>query len=191
MFCGACGTSNADANRFCTSCGKEIVIAKAMAASASQGSSIPAPAPTQVPTTPTQPLHPELEKLRGIGGWLLLFCFGTTIGSPAVIASEMTTLNDPFGLFLDGTLALFSLAVGLVVWTKRPLAFKLLKPYFITVFVLGALAMIGTIMESSSNLSQSDTQDLAQFFRMMIFSAIWWSYFRKSKRVFATFGRNL
>jgi hypothetical protein len=115
----------------------------------------------------------EQHKVRG---WLLFFCASTTVYSLffmfLAFAGAQLTINESvhgravlLGTFTMG-LSLFSflgLITAVKLWRVRPDAFKWLKAYFLISLLL------------------------VHF----IWVLIWWPYFKRSRRVKATFGRNL
>jgi hypothetical protein len=63
---------------------------------------------------------------------------------------------------------------------------RLVKAFFVVMLVLGCLSILGSFAGNPT-----DKDALAAGLGTIGFAAIWWTYFRKSTRVRATFGSNL
>ena len=125
------------------------------------------------------------SSLHGVGGWLLLFCAGVTIITPLVLLAQIAgNPQNGFVVIISLMLCAFSVYVGTSLWRIRPQALKLVKIYFIVTLGLALLALVGSI-------AGNQQKDLVRAIDGLIAVAIWWSYFKKSKRVKATLGRNL
>jgi hypothetical protein len=140
---------------------------------------------------PAEQTNPEL---RGVGGWLLFFCVSLTILGPLVNLVEI--LQNPHQSFLvvfDVGMSAFSIYTGAVIWGVRSSALKLVKAYFIVMLAVAALSILGSFRTSLREIQQqSPSQNpIMVGGRIFIAVAIWWTYFKKSKRVRATFGMNL
>jgi hypothetical protein len=121
--------------------------------------------------------HPELA---GVGGWLWLFCFLLTVQP---LTSIVEAAIRPWNYWNIPWLCLcvFSVFTGYSLWRMTPRALLLVKVFLIMWFCLGTLALsysiaAGTRLESGEHLES------------MIEAAMWFLYFKKSKRVKATFG---
>jgi hypothetical protein len=90
------------------------------------------------------------------------------------------------GSLLDAGVIVLGLIVGVLVWSVRPEAFKWLKVYFITVLTVAILATIGMLVTGDDGGSGGTTVVMRYVFHV----AVWWPYFKRSKRVRATFGSN-
>jgi hypothetical protein len=80
------------------------------------------------------------------------------------------------------------------LWRVRPNALGLVKAYFISLVCLAVLAVIrGLSAPQSTQISYEAPSEnyVAEGVAQIIAVVIWWFYFKKSKRVKATFGRNL
>jgi hypothetical protein len=140
---------------------------------------------------------PEVERIRtqhpelvGIGGWLGWFCVVITIISPAIIL--LGTFSEPSAYSaIDLGLAAFSIFTGVNVWKVSPRALRLIRILLLIQFCLGALLVLAQIFDASSAASSHSATSDPTGTRMLIGSVIWLWYFKKSKRVKATFGRNI
>jgi len=148
----------------------------------------PAAAPAAAPA-PSSEEQAELERLRGVGGWLLFFAFTVTVVGPAAYLFEaLNNLSEPIVVFLDLLLTALAILTGLGIWLKRQWLFGMIKLYFGTLVLLSLLVFYGASVESDEKVRFDTIRDGA---RMLGYVIIWSLYFRKSKRVLATFGRNL
>lgn len=157
-------------------------------------------------TTEAKPVVDSSDKYRGIGGWLALFCFAVLAGRPwrtvtetlqfelditmARISGEYraTELNT---LLIAGRtqtvllilLTLYGIFVGVRLLQEKPSAIKHVK----RLLIAGLVYVIGSAIVALSLWAIVDWRALAS----IAIIAIWWAYFARSKRVRATFGRNL
>lgn len=107
------------------------------------------------------------------------------INLASVFAEEDASVR-PFTLFFAVLISAFSITTGVMIVRKKPSAFAWLKWYF-GVYLGLLLLALGAEM-SQSKVSPDTTRDLI---RGAVYVAIWTSYFKKSKRVLVTFGRNM
>jgi hypothetical protein len=144
---------------------------------------------------PAEQTNPQTNpQLRGVEGWLLLFCVSLTILGPLINLVEiLQNPNDAFIAVFDVALSAFSIYTGAVVWGVRSSALKLVKVYFIVALAVAALSILASFRTGLQEIQQqSPAQNpIMVGGRIFIAVAIWWSYFKKSKRVRATFGMNL
>ena len=134
-----------------------------------------------------EPIDPSLQS---IGGWLLLFWYTMTVATPilllvGIFTSSGGSLLVGFGLAFSA----FCIYAGITLRQSRPKALNLVKVYLVVGFVLGCAA----ILSYSTGLHRADGPSEVQTIPGMhevIYAVIWWSYFKKSKRVRAVFGRN-
>ena len=133
-----------------------------------------------------------------VGGWLLFFCIITTLLGPAInlaqvadVAKTGTTLAAWTACFVLG-FSLQGVITGLKVWSVKPEAFKWLRAWFITLFVVGVLASAAEIIQGAMAAHAGAPEPPTSHpVAAIVYAAVWWSYFKRSKRVKATFGRNL
>ncbi len=208
MFCRKCGAKIPDDSHFCVKCGAGVIAPNATSASSTGTALAVAPAlePSLLAKTPddsTMPPSSEksaaansvgtpstVDPLKGIRGWLLLFCLGIVFVQPLVlIVASDTAFEAVFNLLLGA----FSLYAGICLWRVRPNALRLVKVYFVLVLSIATLAILASVVTTHSAPSSETPQTnvLTDGARMLIGVAIWWSYFKKSKRVKATYGANL
>ncbi len=123
--------------------------------------------------------------LAGVSGWLLLFC----IEFAARIGAQMTLSVVIFGLWhYFSAVALFLAALSFLtsvsVWriTSRALLFS--KTLLIVVFCVGIFGLGLEIVSARTFLHGTE-------FDFIVEAAMWFLYFKKSKRVRATFGRSI
>jgi Protein of unknown function (DUF2569) len=187
MFCGHCGQPNPDSNTHCASCGKEMKLALNMAPA-------PAAAPAPAPVSPQGQLS-GLENYsgpKGVGGWLLLFCLGTTILTPVMLLREaMNNSSDLTVVAIDIGLTVLALSTGIALWSHSRYALPLVRAYFIAQLALAVLIILANTVGSAAAGPQSSGNFVYQGIRTFLVVALWWSYFHKSERVLATYGRNL
>jgi hypothetical protein len=147
----------------------------------------------------------QLEKYKGVGGWLLLLCFALTIGSPlrtlySLIASYNTTSQyfDQFPglqnlLYIDGFLSIFLMALsiraGIALWSIKPRAVRIAKNYFLIFLGYSVIAIFlpftaGLPSEANDTIISEVTKGTIQ---SLVFFGIWYWYLNESKRVKATY----
>lgn len=153
--------------------------------------------PTPSPVATIQSTACEVERIRtehpeliGVGGWLLWFCIVTTVIAPVINVASI--LSDPSVYsVIDMALVAYMIITGVNLWRLTGRALRLTKVLLAIQFWFGIVLFIIQIAssntESTSGTSSSDTAG----FRMLITSIIWWFYFKKSKRVKATFGKTI
>jgi hypothetical protein len=197
MFCARCGQQIPDASELCPLCGQPASI------------NLPPPKPVQheamapvvTPVSVLADQRPIDPKLKGVGGWLLFFCVAITILTPLGWVGRLTA-NKSFDLDAAIYLAVVVLGMitGLFCWIESPHAIPLLRAYFIVLCAVAVLSLIGAfaaMQDAGADAepgSAVDGSSMVAFFgslRMLIFALLWSTYFHKSERVRATFGRNL
>lgn len=190
MVCAKCGGEMSAGDNFCLSCGQPAertprapAVIDASALDASSGG------------PPAAAAQPAMDpRLKGVGGWLLLFLFGVTIANPAFLLLEAAANRDDILVVVfNVALAAFCIFVGVSVWRVRPGALALVKALFIVLTCVAALIIVGGAAMLSEGASRAGnlSETLLPGARMLFSIAIWLAYFKKSKRVLATFGRNL
>jgi hypothetical protein len=156
-----------------------------------------------------QPLPQDNFAGKRVGGWLLLFCITSSILGP-VLSSEslrnsLFSMDDDISWYFIIFLLLGQIAVGIYVWNLGRYALRILQVYFIGEFSGGIwflalglyedIRLLGTY-EDFGHGPQPLTQGIAVYhmqigFGFIVASFLWWLYFRRSKRVRSTFGRNI
>lgn len=198
MQCTRCGAENPDAGVFCFNCGSNLSASLTAVPSVPSylvpGSSGSAQAPPLSSHTSPAQLSSDIERIRnehpeliGIGGWLLWFCIATTIIAPLV--NVVSIMSEPSGYsIIDLALAAYMVVTGANLWRMSSRALQLTKILLAIQFWIGLLLFVIQIAASASGDTGSSSD--AGAFRMLVGSTIWWFYFKKSKRVKATFGRS-
>ena len=187
MTCLTCGQVAQGAERFCANCGADLT-KLAMPASASP---MTAAAPALAPEATPQLVVPA-GKLRGVGGWLLLFCVWITVidslfALPLLDYLRHGALNWMLSLSLG--LTAYGVFTGIQLWRGDRRALVFLRIYFVLVFVF-ALITFAAYFRVLYFYGTSFWVGTA-WVRVVAFLAIWVTYFRVSKRVRDTYGRNL
>jgi hypothetical protein len=201
VFCTACGSQNPDAGAYCFNCGKSLTSLpheserNLITPVAAAGFELVAP--PSVPARHSQQPDQEVERIRrenpeliGVGGWLLWFCIITTIIAPLINIGSTLSSPSAFSV-IDLGLAAFMLITGVNLWRITPRALRLTKILLAIQFWLGVVLFIAQIAGSATESSAGDSRSDTGAFRMLVGSTIWWFYFKKSKRVKATFGRTI
>jgi len=186
--CPTCGQAATAAERFCTNCGGDLTqtqLATPPAATAAAGAATAyAPAP--------QAVAPVASELRGVRGWLLLFCVWLAIVDPLYslrVLPYLRYISLNWTLPLSLALVVYGMVTGIQLWRVRPGALTLLRIYFGFVVAL-TLFTIG-LMFYGSFLMHVGIWSVFAWVETAAFLAVWVTYFRVSKRVRATYGRNL
>jgi TPR repeat protein len=138
----------------------------------------------------------EPTRLRGVGGWLLLFCIVTTIIAPLAHIADAAKSNDTVVTLIDVSFTILAFYTGLSVWRVRRHAFRWVRAYLIMIFCFGIAAYVLSLGQASDNSVTiaeliATRINTSQTIGSVIAAVMWWQYFKKSKRVNATFGRNL
>ncbi len=198
MFCVHCGAYLESSAASCSVCGKPNPVGNATSSSSAASVAVAsAPAPSAAPPALAQERpSPEVERLRaehpelvGVRGWLAWFCIIAAIISPIIVVVGILSEPSPYSVF-HLALAVFSVVTGIAIWKLWPQALKLTKILLIIQFVIGAILVASQILNSSAMASSNASPD-AGGARALVGSIVWFSYFKKSRRVRATFGRNI
>ena len=140
------------------------------------------------------------EEPRGMGGWLLFFTITLTLrglidlfgalGALAILVDKPGS-ELVLGTFATATLGLgaYTAWVAFAFWRLKPNAVGLLPAYF------GALLGYGLIVAILGLAPLAQTPESAKIldswgrtaFSIVVYVAIWTTYFRKSQRVANTF----
>lgn len=126
---------------------------------------------------------------RGIGGWLLFFCLINVIARPIAFIRMFLTLHTYTYMALYVAFIAASLLVGLLVWFKSLLAFNA-----IWLFLVFSLIQACTLFRAALFFHLSENARIYDFtggVTTIGATFLWFLYFRRSKRVANTFGRNL
>jgi hypothetical protein len=188
MFCARCGQQIPDASEVCSLCGREATIKLAPQPGMGPERAGAAFEQAQSPL----PISSRDRNAQKVGGWLLFFCIVVIIVGPLSALVEVMSFSGnidadiSLAVALDLVRAVLGLVTGIFLWNVRPVAFTLLWIYFGLVALLAVLGIIGFALAELQR-----PNDLTMPVRSLIYVAIWASYFHTSKRVKATFGRNL
>ena len=150
---------------------------------------------------PEKHMNGELIRLRGVRGWLLIFCIVTAITTPLATIVAAANSNDTGVILIDMAFTMLAFCTGLSVWRVRHDAFRWVRAYLITSICLVVVAYLISLGQAS-DISYDPTAptiaehiatriNMSQTIGYVTAPVIWWQYFKKSKRVNATFGRNL
>ena len=141
------------------------------------------------------------RELRGVRGWLFLFCASTTIVQPIFFLRDaLSSSGQPITFCVNLPMAVFAFYTGISLWRVRLNALKLVKVYFLVQLALAALSFLAVVVGARMGAYQGGTEyqtaemvttDALNSLRTALFVWIWWSYFKRSKRVQATYGLNL
>jgi hypothetical protein len=153
----------------------------------------------------TDSSNEQLREYQSVGGWLLLLCFGLTIGSPLRTLYNLITsyrqVYEMFDLFpglknllyIDGFLSVLlmvlSIRAGSALWSIKPGAVKIAKNYFLIFLGYSLISVFlpftaGLPSEANDVMVQEVVKGLIQ---SLLFFGIWYSYLNVSERVKATY----
>lgn len=119
--------------------------------------------------------------LRGVRGWLLLFCAIATVVAPLFVLLEAAVKGvTPLVLANLGVCAL-SVYAGIRLWRIAPNALRWAKAYFAVQLGLGILGLMGALLAGSDPAAAGRVS----------WVIVWALYFHKSVRVRLTYGANL
>jgi hypothetical protein len=141
-------------------------------------------------------------KYRGVKGWLLLFVLLLTVFNPiatgSVLLAKFLGFNAVlyFGfadLFWIVVITLFGVYAGIMLWAVKPRAVKKAKAYLL---MYGAYAVYLAvynfyILKPSDPSAAQIGATAGAFIRILVYVGLWWAYFKRSKRVKATYGEAL
>lgn len=195
MFCIHCGTKLSDGAKFCGNCGASVV--------GISPPTVPSRSYTQIPAPPLA----ATASPAGVGGWLLFFCVALTILSPIGSLAQMgNSLKEGQPLFASypafenaifieviGIFALvvYGIVAGSSIWRGSPAGKSIALKYLI----VRLCAFIVIEVSAAAAMSSLPT---AMFFagvagistviiREVTLFAIWFTYFKISKRVKNTY----
>jgi hypothetical protein len=143
---------------------------------------------------PIQAFSQEGQRaLIPVGGWLLYFCVSLTILGPITMVGWMQKTSSPTLIAVYGSLALTSFVAGLVTWARISSAFLWLRIALAARLLYAFFqAYLATKMaRQSSTNSDFVKQEITSATINIFLIALVFFYFRFSKRVLDTFGRNI
>jgi uncharacterized protein DUF2569 len=161
--------------------------------------------PTSVPSDTAQ----STRAIR-VGGWLLVFCVILTIIRPLYLvvsfvqSYQVLTLLDfdshaalritiIWELVGFAALIAYGSVIGFKIWLGHPQGPELARR-FLVINLVGSLAVevIAVLLIMNESNRQVFQEGLIGAFKYvlqaLVFFAIWWAYFKKSKRVSNTYG---
>ena len=158
--------------------------------------SVSAPMAAPNPAAPVAAAVPiavrPVGELRGVGGWLLVFCIWVTIFDPLMDVRLLGYLRYlSLNPMLLGSLGLtaFGVVTGVMLWMGRREALVLLRVYFALVAVMVLFGMASFFR--ATHFEALGFWIVLAWGRAIAFLAVWISYFRVSVRVRNTYGGNL
>jgi hypothetical protein len=127
----------------------------------------------------------------GVAGWLLFFCLASAILRPlAIIGLVMPTLKatSPY-TYMVLALTAFGMILGTLLWMGKPEALPYVRLLLGSELILIAVRVVRTFMMHlpSPNRSVLVAKDVTVAF----IPVLWYVYFRTSRRVRNTYGRNI
>jgi len=135
----------------------------------------------------------DFSGFYGVKGWLLLFCILVTIANPLSAAAEALRIRSVAVTILDAGFAALCICTGYRLWSIKPKSLRWVEIYFVVRLALAAVTLMGAIISKRPALGRdfSLNPSLESGITNVYGTIIWWAYFKKSKRVKATYGRNL
>ena len=137
------------------------------------------------------------DPLFGVRGWLAFYCFGAIVGSLAQISKiPAIDLHSPLSIcftFFGYFVVAFGVITGVSVAMEAGSALRFVLIYFILqATILGLLTLEGILTFTwNPQLAKQGGELIGTGIVGAIPWVIWFWYFKVSKRVRATFGRNL
>ena len=188
MFCARCGEHIPDSSVTCPLCGREASLHVDQQAAGPAAAAAPAPEKIQRPDEPqTISLPARQPGLKGVDGWLLVFCILLILVNPlAVFLLAWSTGFGEESLFYL-VWAIYGFVVGVMLWSVHRAIFVLLWIYFGITLLIDGLAIVGM----ATSEEKASGSEITLTLRGLIYTVVWFLYFKKSDRVQATFGKNL
>jgi hypothetical protein len=148
-------------------------------------------------TMDSERLQDGYERLKGVGGWLMIFILGLTFVAPfwqlRIAVHAFETLLSPKPLTQAGILRLsivvavyaglgvFSCFSGIMLWSSNRRAPEVAKAYLIV-----SVLAVG-ILYSSYSLVGLDLDLPRIFFNRGVYTCLWYAYLVRSRRVRLTY----
>jgi len=166
------------------------------------------PSPPKAEQLPRQAMSATCEnpRLKGVRGWLLLFCLILTTVSPIANVflcwrtytrlawgQSHVAMDVRFSFVIDVALTasfiIFGIYAGIALWRVRSGAVGVARNYLSFYFLANiAMASLPFLLGGASLSRRAIHQALWSVVPAYIFYSIWTSYLKKSKRVRATYG---
>lgn len=143
---------------------------------------------------PSDPLPPDDTQTGpvGVDGWLAFFCVGlvlTPIWLALRIGTDAKDASTPFEAFvvlaLEGLLASGAVYILLGIQKRWQTAPRNAVRFLLFVLGLSLVAMAGGIADATN--AEEVGRQIGSVFGSVVYALVWSAYFRKSKRVRATF----
>ncbi len=144
----------------------------------------------------------ETDQLKGVRGWLLVFCLSMTVRplitvyTVIVLLPAFTSPTDPFAILLgyySMTIAIvaFGLYSAFLLWIVHKNAVITAKVYLVAMLIYWILLAFFPLL-LPSDMQESRLATYFRLFQHQLLSAIgyfviWFSYLSKSKRVANTY----
>ena len=169
----------------------------------------PPPVPTPVSS---ESLAPTTAMPRGVpkavGGWLVFFCVWITVIYPSITIAAMIDTwqkaHSSFGEFPAlksvcvwenfsvSVLLIYGIVVGCMIWNGNPRGRDIARHYLL----VRLFGLSGSTLVSLNILGNLPTEFITggligcagTWYREGLLFAVWWIYFKKSKRVLDTYG---
>ncbi len=144
--------------------------------------------------TEETPVEEIPRHLNGVNGWLLFFCVTTGILGPILYVAGARHAPSPIDSVIDLAFGGFAAVTCVYIWRVHWRALGMLRIYLLSVFCLAGLNILGAvamIRVAPGGLSLANSVPLLDAVRSLLIPILWWQYFRRSRRVLATFGVNM
>ncbi len=128
----------------------------------------------------------ERAKYYGVRGWLLFFCVISVLYFPAEVLNHFA--QAPKGIYaaIRSILAALSFNAGVRLFFIKASGIEWVRLFFVLRLIVGIVLLWG-IMQSAGIATDRFFTELATLGSLIA----WWSYFRYSRRVRVTYGRNI
>jgi len=202
MFCMRCGQDVPAAAEFCPACGQSTKLPDPQAAQPPNYGAVPPPPSPQHAGYLPPAYGAAPSNLKGVGGFLLVYCIFLTIVwpvwtlsqyalRPAMLRTGMLRAISAITLLRMA----YGIAVGISLWAASRSALVLLRIYFVIATILLAWSIVsfaGVMMRYPGSLGLRILMSwLTAVLPYTLFLVLGVGYFAKSERVRATFGENL
>ena len=121
-----------------------------------------------------------------VEGWLLLYCISRTILTPTYLLLTIHNMHQLFLIFLNVTATIVGLIAGVAVWRRSSTALRI-----VAIDLISRLIMLVAFATWQLDIHRSLVSILLVGAWSLAFVLAWFLYFRTSKRVLLTLGRNL
>lgn len=150
----------------------------------------------------------EKNALQGVGGWLTFFCVSLTILGPFWSLGQLTEAYDKakpafdrfpalksavdFETWGSAAIIIYGFVVGCMIWSGSPSGRRLARQYLI-IRLIGFIAVEAIAFSMISGVSPAAlgagaSEGFGAILQSLLYFAIWWLYFKRSKRVRNTYG---